>query len=127
VGGDTNEWVDPLVQHERLWREAAEFTELRNHVGLVHIAKFGRQPGAIICHVSGCAGQGSAKTGEPAEEFRRQSDFFVKDASKMLAGNPGGVREFRDGNPAASPVHERPRGRDVDCKSVIRTKAKTLE
>ena len=115
------------MQQERLWRETAEFTEFGNHVGLIRVAKFGRQTGAVVFHFSGCAFQGSAKTGEPAEKLRRQSDFFVENAPKVLAGNPGAVREFSDGDDSAPLLHEGRQGREVHGKSAIRTKTKVLE
>ena len=126
VCGDTSEWVDPLLQEERPWREAAEFTELGDHVRLVHIAKFGRQPGAAVSH-SGHACQGRAKTGESTEKLRRQSDSFVEDASKVLAGDTGAVCEFGDGDDSTPLLHERREGRKVYCKSVIGTNVKSPE
>src|SRR5437764_13979452 len=71
--GDTTEWVDPLLQEDRPWREAAVFTTLAHHVRLVHIAKFARQPGAAVSH-SGHACQGRAIMGQSAAKLRRPSD-----------------------------------------------------
>ena len=125
--GDSNEGVDPLMLHERLWRETTEFTKLRDHVRLIHVTKFGRQPGPVIFLDTSGACQGSAKAGEPAEEFRRQSDFFTEDPSKVLTGNSGCVRKFGDADHSASLLHERRQGREVYSKSVIRTNSKALE
>ena len=61
------ERVDALLQKKGLWRETAEFAKLGNHVGLIRVAKFGRQGGAVAFHLFVSACQGRAKTDEPAE------------------------------------------------------------
>jgi len=112
------------LQKKRPGREATELTELRDHVRLIRIPQVGCQPSATIYDSPACACQGSAEPGEPAEHFGRQSDFFVEDATQVLAGNSGTAGEFVNGDDSAPLVHEGRQSRKIDGKPAIRAYVK---
>src|SRR5215472_5664620 len=86
-----DERMEPGAASEPRRRKAAEFLELRDHVGLIGITELDCGLRPVHACAPPCAGETRLEPGKPAIQLGRNADVLTKQARQVLARNARGV------------------------------------
>src|SRR5690349_14872082 len=72
------ERVEPLLHRKPLWGQAAELPEFRDHIGLVGITQFPRDPGLVNVLAASGVCQPRFESCKPAAQIGRNADAVAE-------------------------------------------------